>query len=469
MDEPYWDSVRLDPDTFYFLYIGEIKAQGLNDFLVEPLQRLYGRPVDFISIVPDVLARYPRDNTIVVNPRAAEARRMSGMDHNIRIPGVYFASEVSCCPSVIDLVDQLVDRQGHVYVSVFESSPGLDLIDGERVRLIGPDPDLARTFNNKLVQYEMACTLRLPVPPGGCCSSLEGATRNAQELIVRGYSVFLSQEYSAAGSHSIIATSVQEIEDRFSDPDCGYLITRYLEHEHDPTVLGIVAGERDVYIASVADQNIQGTRFRGSTFPTSLPAGIVRDLKEMTRTVGSYLGEQGYRGAFGCDYIVDPEGDIYFIEVNARKQGTTMETALTMKYRIPGHQSFLELEFEAVTEGRFSRPLAEMDSSEGGICWGTYNVKVEKDIVVTSDLPPMVTEQELFRRVAEGSSGAGSVILDHVGKSVRQAPGGFLGRIIAVSSVLDDIEPALEEGRRLLVGTARENDFMDIPLLATEI
>jgi hypothetical protein len=458
VEEPYRHNLGLDQDTFYFLYIGEVKALGLNDFLVESLQRIYGRPVDYISIVPDVLSQLPRPNTIVVNPPAAEARSRTGVDHNIRLSTGLFASEVSRCRFVTDLVDRLVERQGHVYVNVFESRPELSIVDGDRVRLVGPDPKLARSLNSKLNQYEMACRLGIPVPSGGCCFSLHEAAWSAREMIVSGHSVFFSQEYSAAGSNSMILTSVREIETRFSDPDCGYLVTRYLEHDHDPTVLGIVANENDVYIASVADQKIEGTRFKGSTFPTVLPDGTVMELKEMTRLVGRHLGELGYRGAFGCDYIVDPRGQVYFIEVNARKQGTTLETALTMKHRLPGHPSFPELEFEAVINGRFPRLLEEMDSGSGSICWGTYNYKAERDLVVTSDLGPMASEPELFRRAAGGDEGGGYTILDHVGKTVCQAPDGFLGRVIAVSADRNGIEPLLKMGIDTLRNTAREID-----------
>lgn len=456
MDDPLFQNLNLNSRKAYFLYIGEIKAFGLNHFLCRSLERHYGKPVDFISIVPDVLAEYPHDNIMVVNDRAFEAYRDTGIQHNIRLQVGEFAREVSNNRDVMNLVDRLVHDQGDVFINVFESRPELTFVNGDRVRLIGPDPELARSFNNKLVQYDMACRLGIPVPSGECCPSLQDAATCAQEMIVRGYSVFLSQEYSSAGSNSMIAATLQEIETRFTEPDCGYLVTTYLEHDHDPTVLGIVAGEHDVYIASVADQTIEGTRFRGSTFPTVLPEKTVEDLKEMTRIIGRDLGSKGYRGAFGCDYIVDLEGEVYFIEVNARKQGTTMETALTMDHRLPGHPTFPELEFEAVERGRFPQPLEEMDSTESGICWGTYNYKVDRDILVTSALPPMADERDLFQRVAEGDGDAGYTILDHVGKSVRQTPGGFLGRVIAVAADISVVQSLLEEGKSILRSTVEE-------------
>ena len=136
---------------------------------------------------------------------------------------------------------------------------------------------------------------------------------------------------------------------------------------------------------------------------------------------------------FGCDFLVDEDGKPYFLEVNARKQGTTLESTLTMLYCLPGHPNLLEIEFSAITQGRFPCGLTEMDSTESNLCWGTYNVKSEEDILVIQDLPELQSEPEIFRQVfSDKGVEATATVEDHLGMGIYQSTGGFVGRCIAV-------------------------------------
>ena len=129
---------------------------------------------------------------------------------------------------------------------------------------------------------------------------------------------------------------------RFEDKRQNYLISRYLPHDYDPTVLGVVANENDIYIAGVADQFIEhDTQFVGSVFPTALEENMIIQIEQHTRPVGQWLAREGFRGIFGCDYLVDPEGGVFFIEVNARKQGTAMEFCCTLENTLPKGSAML--------------------------------------------------------------------------------------------------------------------------------
>jgi hypothetical protein len=457
MEEPLLNNVRLDPHTYYFLYVGEIKAIGLNHFMLRPFQELHGKPVEFIGVVPDVLAQYPHESIMVVNSEAQEIFQRTGRRHNIRIPADRFAEEVSQSRTVNNLLDRILDNQGELFINVFESKSELSLTDDNRVRLIGPDPDLAYTFNNKITQYQMASYLGIPIPSGKGCSTLADAIDMAETFLKAGDKVFVSGEYSAAGSNSIIANSTREIIHRFPEPENKLLVTRFVEHVHDPTVLGLIAGENEVYIASVADQNVDGTRFRGSTYPTVLGPETVDDLVQMTRTIGLHLGSRGYRGAFGCDYIVDHNGDIFFIEINARKQGTTMETTLTMSHNLPGHPFFPELEFHVATGKGLPEGVREMDPARSLVSWGTFNYKTDRDVLVTCDVDSMIREQELFSGVVNGDFHAnGFIIEDHVGCGTTLDAGGFLCRVVAASDRLEPVQRLLRTGIETATDTIRD-------------
>lgn len=444
MEVPRTGTVKISGDRTWFLYIGEIKAAGLNRFLTGPISSMAGKPSECIHIVPDVLGQYPEGRYVVINPAAVLAGTGAGKRCCVRTPVHEFAAQVSENSQVQDLIDSILAVQGELLVNVFETSPHLDLGKERPIRIIGPEAELAHTLNNKLLQYRMAGELGIPVPPGGTFETMAEALAFAQEVFSSGRRVFASAAYSAGGSNSIIADAKTLIEERFSGQTDGLLVTQFMEHHHDPTVLGIVANENDVYIASVADQDVVGTRFTGSSFPTVLESETVNTLKEYTRTIGRAMGRMGYRGAFGCDFIVTTAGQVLFIEINARKQGTTMETALTMLAALPGHPSFPELELSAVLNGVFPEGLVEMDSTDSTLAWSTYNYKADREVAVTECLTPIMGEESLFKQASLGEGGF--VIIDHVGPDAHVDKGVFIARIVAAGPDRQTVRAALEKG-----------------------
>ena len=82
--------INLKPGVAYLIYVGEIKAYGLNAFLIPVLEQIYCRPVDCIALIPDVLGRYQYSNLAVLNRESFQ----------------YYSSEsilVNCRPTAGDL------------------------------------------------------------------------------------------------------------------------------------------------------------------------------------------------------------------------------------------------------------------------------------------------------------------------------------------------------------------------------
>ncbi|MFP4109231.1 MAG: ATP-grasp domain-containing protein, partial [Desulfonatronovibrio sp.] len=264
--------------------------------------------------------------------------------------------------------------------------------------------------------------------------------------------VFVSQPYSAAGTNSFIVRTMEDINKRLPLPQSTYFISRFVCHEHDPTVLGVVGNEDEVFIAAIADQEIEGgNMFRGSTFPSSLPYKEQLEIKEHTRMVGRVLGRSGYRGIFGCDYIVNNKGEVFFVEVNARKQGTTMEMCCTLENLLPEDSpSLMELEYFAVTENRLPSNKVEIKDAISDLNWRTYNFKVDRDVMTRYFIPLEEDERELFRQVTRNGIEHKMIIMEHVGHGCSVKPGTFLGRVVAVSRNREILDREIKYGRQLL-------------------
>jgi hypothetical protein len=461
LDAVLFSDLKIEPDTYYFLYVGEIKSDCLNQFVAETLSRVTGRKVEWISIIPDVMDCYPHSNILVINPEAKEIFRRTGEKIRCRIPARRFASDISSSPEVLKLVHALLAVQDELFVHVFESVPELDIARIEGVRVLGPNGKVASVWNNKLHQL-LHLRDAAPLIDYRICQSYQSLLETSDGLWEQWKDgIFVSQAYSAAGMNSFIAKSREDIVERMGGSDASTFISRYITHDHDPTVLGVVANERDVFIACVADQQIEnGNSFRGSTFPSVLPAEIKDEIREITRSVGRVLGSAGYRGIFGCDYIVDTDGQVWFVEVNARKQGTTMEMCCTMESLLPdGAPTLLDLEYHAVTENRFPEGVQELKEAINDFCWRTYNVKIDHETVTGPFVPQDNDERDLFLRIRARETTHGMIVVEHVGHHCKVQSGCFMGRVIAVASRRDDLVDDIDLGKAQVYGMGPDCDL----------
>jgi len=456
MSEVYFHNYRIDPDTRYFLYIGELKNYGLNIFLKDALTRLQDHPFDFIAIVPDILEQYDYANVAVINPIAREKFLNIKQKYSCRVPGPTFMQAVSESPHVIKLIKDLLTRQGRVYVYMYESYREMTLDDMDGVSILGPSSRVANRLNNKIYQYENFQDVA-PIPEFEVCRGLDDLRSKTEKLWpVWTDGIFVTTAYSAAGTNSVIARSWSDIGAKFKTGDYVYLISRYRPHRYDPTVLAVVANPSDVYVAGVADQRIEGgNRFTGSTYPSVLLPDLQTELYTLTRRVGCRLAQEGYRGIFGCDYIIDAQNNILFVEVNARKQGTTLEFCCTLEQLLPpGAPMLPELEYHAVVANRFPDNTQEPPVGlEGGIYWGTYNLKLTKDACVAGFMPFCGDERQCFGLAAREKVSRQFVILEHIGNDFVIAAGSFLGRIVALGQDHRSVQQGLAQGKKMLEAT----------------
>ncbi len=457
MSKIIFNNFEYNPDKYYFLYVGELKTYGINLFLQYGLQKIISdREIDFFAIVPDVFEQYDYDNIIVVNPVVEDYIERSNRKKRVscRITSREFYTAVSYNKEIQLILEKILKNQSNLYVYMYESSPYLKFLEDERITLLGPDPYLVTEVNNKVYQYRVFSEF-IPVVEYRICYSFEELLETTKELR-RDWEdgIFVSLEYSAGGSHSTIAYNQKEVIQRFKGMDATYLVSRYIPHKYDPTVLGVVGNEEEVYIAGVADQLIvDGHKFTGSTYPSVLPQEVIARLGDYTREIGKRLGRLGYRGIFGCDYIVDEDMNIYFVEVNARKQGSTLEFCCTLENCLPpGAPNLAELEMCAVLENGFPKGVVEPEDCTS-IHWGTYNFKVPTNTITEGYIPQFRNEREVFRKVARGKLKKDFIVLEHIGNDFIITTGTFLARVVSVANNRQDMLDGIKFGKKLIENT----------------
>jgi len=457
IDHPdvYFSNYHLEKDAHYFLYIGSLRNYGPNIYLAQALSRIYDRKFKFISIIQDILKRYSYENQIVINPLVHQMSAQHGRDVSCRIPIRPFMSCVSQNSYVHQLVRALLSRQEKLFIYMYQSLPEMTLDEIPGVFILGPDSQTADRLNNRIHQYR-SCRNLVPMPEFRSCKGLEDLLQIAEQFRPHWTDgIFVSKDYTVGGLNSIVAHSDADITGKFNDDRQTYFISRYIPHVHDPTVLAVVANEQDVYIAGIADQFIEDdTRFVGSTYPTTLKEDAVSTLNEYTRTIGRWLAREGFRGIFGCDYIVDASGRIFFIEVNARKQGTTMEFCCTLENILPPGAAMLpELEYYAVTQGIFPENMVEMTENSKSIHWGTYYYKNATMVSTCASITHNNQERKAFQNIAENKRPNDCLIMDHIGRGFLATEKSFLARIVALGRDHAGVRQGLEHGKKVIAET----------------
>jgi hypothetical protein len=91
---------------------------------------------------------------------------------------------------------------------------------------------------------------------------------------------------------------------------------------HDPSTVTVHPGS--VQLIGVPECTNRQFGYCGNDMAafTNLGARRIEQVDDAVRTIGMWLGREGYRGAFGVDFLLDGE-ILYFAEVNARLQGST--------------------------------------------------------------------------------------------------------------------------------------------------
>lgn len=302
---------------YYFVGIGSNKFWSLHPFIKAKISETHGGPVQAVRI--------------------AEGEAPSIMERQCK-------------------------EQGEVYYYMFRSE---HVTDNPNIKLIGPKPEVVKKIRSKVTQYKMARDNNIPVIPGVYVVGVDDAIKATRDM---GTPVVVSREYGNAGEFSELIYNIGDIREKFQGAD-NLLITKYQEDCRTVSIGG-VSFPQGIYLSSMYDIHVDGTKFVGSSFPTN----YIKDKEEIleyARQYSNIIRESGYYGLFGTQWVFKP-GKIFFTEANVRKPGATLFTTLALLLHYPDQPNLMELEFEATINNSMPQGL-KMLTREGEFQWKYYH------------------------------------------------------------------------------------------------
>ena len=249
------------------------------------------------------------DETICIGPAASGASYLD-------IPSIISAAEIADVEAI---------HPGYGFLA--ENAHFAEVCRSCKIEFIGPDSETIDALGNKARAREMALAAKVPVVPGsdGAVRDEATATKVAQEI---GYPVMIKASAGGGGRGMRIASNEPslihgmraaqaEAKAAFGD-DTVYLEKFVEKGRHvEVQILGdqhgnvIHLGERDCSVQRRHQKLIEES-------PSPILTSKQRD--KMCAAAVRLAKSAGYHNAGTVEFLVDGDGNFYFIEVNARIQ-----------------------------------------------------------------------------------------------------------------------------------------------------
>ncbi len=190
---------------------------------------------------------------------------------------------------------------------------------------IGPTPESMHSLGSKAGGRAIAEKANVPVVPGtGVLQSVEEALEAAEAI---GYPVLLKASAGGGGRGQKVVRSAEEMktafaqaqveaQNYFSDP--ALILEKYIELFRHVEVQ--VMGDGKGHVVHVGERDCSIQR-RNQKLIEEAPSRLEESLRQEILAAGVRLAQYvNYQGAGTLEFIVDPEGHYYFMEMNTRIQ-----------------------------------------------------------------------------------------------------------------------------------------------------
>ncbi|MGW5240007.1 acetyl/propionyl/methylcrotonyl-CoA carboxylase subunit alpha [Monashia sp. NPDC004114] len=192
---------------------------------------------------------------------------------------------------------------------------------------IGPGPEAIDSLGDKVKARHIATKAGAPLVPG-----TKDPVAGADEVVAfakeHGLPVAIKAAYGGGGRGLKVARTIEEIPHlyesavreavtAFGRGEC--FVERFLDRPRHVETQCLADQHGNVVVVSTRDCSLQR---RNQKLVEEAPAPFLTDEQhaELLRASKAILKEAGYVGAGTCEFLVGPDGDISFLEVNTRLQ-----------------------------------------------------------------------------------------------------------------------------------------------------
>ncbi len=295
------------------------------------------------------------------------------------------------------------------YGFLAENPKFAEIVSKSRVRFIGPSPETLETIGDKIRAKEIARRVGLPLVPGSNGAvTLDAAIEIARRI---GYPVVLKASAGGGGRGIRIVMNEKDLREKFPVAvqeaeacfgDGRVYLERFIINPKHIEFQVIADSKGNVVVLGERECSIQ-RRHQKLIEEAPSPSVDERKRREISEAVVEFCREIGYEGAGTVEFLLDEEGNFYFMEMNGRIQVehpvTEMVTGIDIvkwqikvamgrkisvgKVRIRGHS--IEMRINAEDPDTF---LPSPGKVEELILPGGMGVRVDTHVYPGYEIPP---------------------------------------------------------------------------------
>lgn len=211
------------------------------------------------------------------------------------------------------------------YGFMAENPDFAEICRDHNIAFIGPTPESMRALGSKAGGREIARLSQVPTVPGtGILKDLDEALQSAKEI---GYPVLLKASAGGGGRGQKVCRSSDDLRKAFGQAqeearlyfgDPALIMEKFLEEFRHIEVQVMGDGKGHVIHIGERDCSIQR---RNQKLIEEAPSTLPEELRQEILDAGVRLAKHvNYAGAGTLEFIVDPSGNFYFMEMNTRIQ-----------------------------------------------------------------------------------------------------------------------------------------------------
>ena len=249
------------------------------------------------------------DETVCIGPAASGASYLD-------IPSIISAAEIADVEAI---------HPGYGFLA--ENSHFAEVCRSCKIEFIGPDSKTIEDLGNKARAREMAIAAKVPVVPGsdGPVRDEATAAKVAQEI---GYPVMIKASAGGGGRGMRVASNepsllhgmrAAQAEAKAAFGDETVYLEKFVEKGRHVEIQ--IIGDRHGNVIHLGERDCSVQRRHQKLIEES-PSPILsaKQRKEMCAAAVRLAKSSGYHNAGTVEFLVDGDGNFYFIEVNARIQ-----------------------------------------------------------------------------------------------------------------------------------------------------
>jgi len=353
--------LKLEQGKSYFFTGLTNRFDHANDAFKKALDDFFGCDFEPIYIFQNMPAKhYLKENFIVVN------NKLIGKDPFKDIVGLKCEElnhDLNRSKEFRKITKKILKSQDKIFLLLFTTS--FLKLEQEEIIPIGPKPEIANFYDNKLTQFQLFESLGFDHTNYRFYTELQ----KIEEMETLPF--YITSPFTSGGLESRAIFNFNEMHSfikgwrEFSKSQI--IVTDYIDGaDYFPHVTAIVYGENKVRVLGLIDQVLEGNSYVGNVYPSEVPVEIQEKIKKMILKVGRAISQKGFRGLFGCDVMVKGSR-ILFHDLNPRREGSYGMFQLMIGEKLAVSELLISLGIEKclVSEKDFAKDF----------CWGHAKVK----------------------------------------------------------------------------------------------